>query len=69
MQVSMKVGDSTARLGNNGITFHISDNAGSHVGKLRIGQAMVEWCPGRTRIGNGHKMTLQRFINDVLADM
>ena len=51
-----------SQLGNNGITLFIADNAGSHQGKLRIGQATVEWCRGRTRIGNGKKIPMQKFI-------
>lgn len=69
MQVRFEVADTWARLGNNGIVLHIADNQGRHVGKLRIGQAQVEWCKGRTRIGNGRKMRLQRFLQDVLDDM
>jgi hypothetical protein len=69
MRVSLTVGDTKAHLGNKGITFHIADNAGKHVGKLRIAQATVEWCEGRTRIGNGRKMALRRFIAEKLADL
>ncbi len=50
-------------LRNNGITLHIADNSGKHIGKLRIGQATVEWCPGRTRIGNGKKISMDQFIS------
>lgn len=49
-------------LGNRGVVLHIADNAGHHKGKLRIGQATVEWCKGRTRIGNGKRVTLESFI-------
>lgn len=62
MRVSFEIGDTKARLGNNGIVFYISDNNGSHVGKLRLGKAKVEWCRGRTRIGNGKKVTVERLI-------
>lgn len=51
-----------ADLGNNGIILYIADNGGKHVGKLRVGQATVEWCKGKTSIGNGRKMPLQDFI-------
>lgn len=64
MQVSMRVGDNSLWLGNKGIVFYIADESGKHVGKLRIGQAKIEWCSGKTRIGNGKKLTLRRFINE-----
>jgi hypothetical protein len=51
-----------SQLGNNGITLYVADNSGNHKGKLRIGQATVEWCKGRTRIGNGKKIPLQTFL-------
>jgi hypothetical protein len=52
-----------SQLGNNGITLFIADNQGVHQGKLRIGQATVEWCRGRTRMGNGKRINMQTFIN------
>lgn len=70
MQVWMNVGeDAKAWLGNNGIQLHIADNSGKHVGRLRIGQATVEWCPGKVSIGNGRKMKLKRFIEVVLNEI
>ncbi len=70
MQVWMSVGeDSKAWLGNNGILLHIADNDGRHVGRLRIGQATIEWCPGKVRLGNGRRMKLNRFVNEVLDEM
>lgn len=51
MKVWVNVGeDSRAYLGNNGIMLHIADNNGKHVGRLRIGQATLEWCPGKVQI-------------------
>lgn len=52
-----------SQLGNNGITLFIADNQGNHQGKLRIGQATVEWCRGRTRMGNGKRIPMQQFID------
>lgn len=69
MRVRFDVGDSEAVLGNNGIVLNIADNDGSHVGKLRIGRATIEWCPGRTRIGNGRRMRLESFIAEILNQM
>ncbi len=51
-----------ADLGYNGIVLYIADNGGKHVGKLRIGQATIEWCRGKTSIGNGKKITLANFV-------
>jgi hypothetical protein len=58
-----------AELGNNGIVLYIADNSGKHVGKLRIGQATVEWCKGKVSIGNGKKVPLQKFIDDYLDQL
>lgn len=49
MQVRLDLEDVTIILGNNGVLLKIADNDGKHVGNLRIGQATVEWCKGRTR--------------------
>jgi len=42
-------------LGNKGIELDIYDNAHKHLGDIRIGKATVEWCRGKTNIGNGIK--------------
>ena len=62
MQVKMAMDDVTITLGNNGVTLTVSDNSGTHVGHIRIGQATVEWRKGRTRSGNGKKMPLGALI-------
>ncbi len=67
MQVTLK--DVEAQLGNNGVILYVADNSGKHVGKLRIGQATVEWCRGRTRIGNGKKLAMQDFIDQHLEQL
>jgi hypothetical protein len=51
-----------AELGNNGIVLYIAENSGKHVGKLRIGQATMEWCSGKTSIGNGKKIPMKTFV-------
>jgi hypothetical protein len=61
--VKVTVTNIESQLGYNGITLFIADNQGNHQGKLRIGQATVEWCRGRTRMGNGKKIQMQRFID------
>lgn len=58
-----------AELGNNGIVLYIADNDGKHVGKLRIGQATVEWCKGKTQIGNGRKIRMHEFIDKHLEQI
>ncbi len=50
-------------LGNNGITLEVRDNDDGFMGKLRIGKATVEWCRGKTRIGNGITVKLQTLID------
>lgn len=55
--------DIEAKLGNKGILLYIADNSGKHVGKLRVGQATVEWCRGKTSIGNGKKIKMQDFLD------
>jgi hypothetical protein len=67
MKVKLAMDDVTISLGNRGVVLEIADNAGKHVGHLRIGQATVEWRPGRTRDGNGIKIKLQdliKFLNE-----
>jgi hypothetical protein len=56
-----------ARLGNKGIVLYIADNSGKHVGKLRVGQATVEWCKGKVSIGNGKKIPMSDFIDHLNA--
>ncbi len=58
--------DVELKLGNNGIVLNIADNQGKHQGKLRIGQATVEWY-GKTRMGNGKKIRVTKFV-DILNE-
>lgn len=69
MRVSMDAKDVTMTLGNNGIVLYVADNNNKHIRKLRIGKTQVEWCAGRTRIGNGKTMPLHRFISNVLEEL
>lgn len=62
MQVKLDMRDVTITLGNNGIELKIADNNGVHKGTLRIGQATVEWRPGKTREGNGKKLQLAKLL-------
>jgi hypothetical protein len=63
MQVHVAMDDVTITLGNNGVTFTVADNDGKHVGHIRVGQATVEWRKGRTRPGNGKKVSLSKVID------
>jgi len=58
-----------AELGNNGIVLYVADNNGKHVGKLRLGQATLEWCPGKTPIGHGRKIRMRDFIDQHLSQL
>lgn len=62
MQVKVDMEEVTITLGNKGITLKIADNAGKHVGNLRIGQATVEWFPGKVRT-NSKKVKLSELVN------
>jgi hypothetical protein len=62
MKVSLDLADVTAELGNKGVVFYVAANDGKHAGKVRIGRATVEWCKGRKRIGNGKKISMERFL-------
>lgn len=68
MKARLDLSDVTIGLGNNGLVLHVADNDGTHVGKLRIGQATAEWCKGRTRIGNGKHIPLTRLVQ-MLEDL
>jgi len=66
MKVAVDVKSIDLSLGNNGIVLYVYDNANKYVGKLRVGQATVEWCKGKVPIGKGKKIGLQDFINEHL---
>ncbi|MFE6401740.1 hypothetical protein [Streptomyces alboflavus] len=67
MKVQVRMDDVSISLGNKGILLKISDNAGKHVGDLRIGKANVEWMKGRTHEGNGKKVRVDQLIQ-LLSD-
>jgi hypothetical protein len=62
VKVSVKDLAVSMELGNNGIELDVYDKDGNHLGDLRIGRATVEWCKGRTRTGNGVKMSWPELI-------
>ncbi len=63
MKVNMRDLDVEISCGNNGVTFDIYNNDGTFAGKLRLGKATVEWCKGKTRMGNGHRFSLREFLD------
>lgn len=62
MQVKAELDKLTVPLGNNGINFKISDNAGAHLGDLRIGRATVVWMKGKTSEKNGKRISMKGFL-------
>ncbi len=62
MKVDVSKFDVGLQLGNNGITFAVYENDGTYAGKLRVGKATIEWCSGKTKIGNGHKFELSELV-------
>ena len=63
MKISVDGLDVAMELGNNGILLSVYDNDGTYRGKLRVGKGTVEWCKGRTRIGNGVKVNWTDLIS------
>jgi len=61
MKVSVKGFQVRMEVGNNGIELDVYDHD-IHLGDLRIGKATIEWCPGRTRKGNGAKKRWEELI-------
>ncbi|MEY1676096.1 hypothetical protein AB4Z55_18165 [Gordonia sp. ABKF26] len=62
MKITADLSDVRIELKNNGITLHIADNSGKHVGNLRIGQATGEWMNGKTRPGNGVQFKISELV-------
>ena len=63
MKVSVDDLDVAMELGNNGILLSIYDNDDTYKGKLRVGKGTVEWCKGKTRVGNGKKVNWHYLIS------
>lgn len=63
MKITADLSDVNIELKNKGITLHIKDNEGKHVGDLRLGQATGEWMKGRTHAGNGVKFPMTKLID------
>jgi hypothetical protein len=67
MKVELDVEKVTQSLGNHGVVLQIWENDGTYLGKLRVGRAKVEWCAGKTRLGNGKELSLKRLV-DLIAE-
>ena len=64
MKVSIDSFDVTMELGNNGVTFAVYSNDGqTYLGKFRVGRGTVEWCKGKTRVGNGMQINWSDLIS------
>lgn len=62
MNIKIRDLDVQMKLGNNGITLEVRSLDDQFLGKLRIGRAKLEWCPGKTSIGRGHQMLFPDLI-------
>lgn len=62
MQVSIKSFNVEMSVKNKGIEFEIYDNGGDFLGDIIITKTGLEWCQGKTRVGNGVKVTWKKFI-------
>lgn len=68
MNITADLSDVKIELKNKGITLHIADNDGKHVGDLRLGRATGEWMVGKTREGNGVKFRIEDLIDWLNSD-
>lgn len=62
MKIRADLSDLEVKVGNNGLVLHIADENSKSQGRLRIGQATVEWCPTNGKMGHGHKLSVKKFI-------
>lgn len=62
MKVWIKKFDVAMELKTKGIEFEVRNNSDEFLGDLRLGKAVVEWCPGRTRQGNGRQKSWDELI-------
>ena len=64
MKVKIKEFNVEMEIANNGSEFEVRSPDGSKPkGDLVLTKTGLEWCKGRTRVGNGIKVTWQEFIN------
>ena len=58
--------DVLMELKNNGIQLSVYDNDNKYLGKLKVGKRAVEWCKGKTHIGNGIKVNPGMILFHIL---
>lgn len=64
MKVSIKEFHVDMEVANNGIEFEVrSPDSKQQIGDLILTKTNLEWCNGRTRRGNGVRVTWQEFID------
>ena len=63
MKVNVDDLDVIMELRNKGLLLSVYDNDNKYRGKLRVGRGTLEWCKGKTRLGNGIKINW----NDLIA--
>jgi hypothetical protein len=47
---------------NKGIELDVYDNDDKHLGDLVITKTRLTWCPGKTGVKNGHRISWNDFI-------
>lgn len=62
MKVKVKDLSAEIELKNNGMELQVHDNDDKHLGDLIVNKTRLEWCDGRTRAGNGVKISWKDFI-------
>lgn len=62
MKVTVKELSAAIELKNNGMELQVHDNEGNHLGDLVVNKTRLEWCDGRTRVGNGVQISWTNFI-------
>ena len=63
MQVYIKDVSAEMELKTKGAELGIYDTSNKHLGDLIVKKAGLEWCKGRTRRGNGVRVTWKKFIS------
>ncbi|WP_313818756.1 hypothetical protein [Cupriavidus sp.] len=62
MKVKVKDLSVDMELKNNGMELQIHDNNDVHLGDLVVNKSRLEWCDGRTRVGNGVQIAWKDFV-------
>ncbi len=62
MKVSIKDLAVTMEIKNTGIELDVYDNEDKHLGDLVVTKSKLIWCPGKTKVENGHVIKWDDFI-------